>query len=289
MKTKKIGHVILVIFTISLITIPFAFTSSVRIGIDPEDDVLEVKLLDLDNMKDWLDSNYFSKRDPDFKWLYELDNDWFKTEDGPDCIDIVKWGLVNYGSGNSSIFIEVKDIIDYIDSEFFQIDILIVYKDAANNEEIQWFGEIEYEDDDITDNDFKTDFNYGSANSSSMTGDVDIHKVNNTYEIYFDTTWMTEIDDDVIVDNMYGLVFGYSFNTTTRANVTATFFDFLPNSYYGQSGSIEDSNTGSTIELADTILFAGVVLAFLIIIFLIVAFYNRGRKGGRSKRTGRTY
>jgi len=240
-------------------------------------------------MQSWIDSMYFDRRYPDFKWLYEVHPSYFDVKEGPDCVDVVEWGINDYGNNISSLYVEVEDITDYMDKDYFSIDILIIYEDESNYEEIRLFGELEFTDDDLIDNEYKTDFNYGETNHSDMIGEVDIYTSNDTYEIYFDTSWITETNTDTINDNMYGIIFGYCWKTSARENISRTYFDFFPNSYYGQEFEEEVVEVVEQIYwYSDTVTVVIIVLVFGVGIYLVVVITrNRNRQADIRDRNRR--
>lgn len=283
MKINKFVFGILIIFILGFTIIPFIHANSDDIGYDPKDDILKSDLLHLDNMQDWMDSKYFGVRYPDFKWLYDVHPGYFDVKEGPNCVDVVEWGINNYGNNISSLYVEVEDITDYMDKDYFSIDILIIYEDISNYEEIKLFGELEFTDDDLIDNDYKTNFNYGETNHSYVIGEVGIYTTNNSYEIYFDTSWITETDTDTINDNMYGIVLGYCWKTSARENISRTYFDFFPNSYYGQEFADEEEEDDYTYPFMEPVAFIVIILILLLIIFFAVVLFNK-KGGGRKRR-----
>ncbi len=281
MKIKKIKYVIISMFILNLIMMPFAFAISSDIGVDPNDDILESNPSNIHALEYWLGNFYFSESNAPFATdLFNVHSELFNIVDGPNSVDIEKWGI-----DNNDLYIVVEDIEDYIDRKYFSIGILVMYNNTKDF--IIWAGEINIYNGIIEDNVYIAIINEGEVDEANETGRVRIDKTSNTYTLEFDDSWITETEVEVIADDLYGTIFGVCTNGSFFGNVTQYNLDMFPNSYYGQSDDTVE--TDSTLELTDTILFAIVVLAFLILIFIIVAYYNKSKKGRGNKRTGRKY
>ncbi|KKN53978.1 hypothetical protein LCGC14_0597160 [marine sediment metagenome] len=282
MKIKKISLIILLVFILNLFMIPFTFAISEKIGIDPTDDILQSKSSGLNALEYWLGNFYFDENDPPYATdLFDKHTELFDIVDGPDCVDVIEYGI-----DNDDIYIIVENIIDYVNIGYFTIGILIFYNSTYDRESIIWIGEINIYNSTISENNYAAIFNEGRDSEEVETGSVNIDISTNTYKLDFDNSWITETDVEVIADNIYGVIFGVSMTGSFYGNITQYNLDMIPNGYYGQVEEVEEE---TTIKLTDTILFTIVVLAFLILIFIIIAYYNKGRNNRGTKRVGRKY
>jgi hypothetical protein len=266
MKIRKFKFTITIIFIFGFVMIPFSFADLEELGNDPKDDILDVNYLDMDKIGDWL-ADCFSALGlnpvrPDYDDLFEEHSDWFEIEETPDCVDVVKYGIISYSGDNSSLYITVEDITDRIVHQYFSIDIIILYDDwFDNNEVILWIGQLDFTDGRLTRNIGCSSFyDNGDISEEEELGDMYVCTDNNTYEIYFDTGWLNDID---LTENVYGGAFAYCWATSSRSIPTQGYIDFIPNSYFGQDSEEVVENDETNYNDWFFILFVITVVALL--------------------------
>ena len=230
MRIRKIKYMVLLISVISLTIIPFTFAISSEIGTDPNNDILQSNSSNLIALEYWLGNFYFNENDPPYATdLFNNHSELFIIVDGPDCVDVEKWGI-----DGDDLYIVVEDIDDYIDYKYFSIGILMIYNSIVYREFIVWYGQIDIYNGVVENDWYISILNEDEHDEANETGHVGVNIESNTYILKFDDSWITETETEVIANEMYGVVFGVSVNGSFFGNISQYNIDMIPNNYYGQ-------------------------------------------------------